>query len=105
MQSHRASATAASELSPDPSVSITTTVTSTLVTATPPEASVSMVELKITGFGYTWIEGDFMGFGLAAVAGSIVAALLLPMLLLRLFGKWQYTGITANGGIADDRDQ
>ena len=52
-----------------------------------------MVELKITGFGYTWIEGDYTGFGLAAVAGSIVAALLLPMLLLRLFGKWQYTGM------------
>ena len=65
----------------------------------------SMVALKITGFGYTWIEGDFTGCGLAAVAGSIIAALLLPMLLLRLFGKWQYTGITANGGIADDRDQ
>ena len=43
-----------------------------------------MVEFKVTGFGYTWLDGDYP---LAAIAGSFVAILLSFVLVLRLIGS------------------
>ena len=50
-----------------------------------------MVELKVTGFGYTWLEGDYP---LAAIAGSFVAVLLSFVLVLRLIGSHVVTEST-----------
>ena len=43
-----------------------------------------MVELKITGFGFTWLDGDYP---LAAIIGSFVAILLSFAFALRLIGS------------------
>ena len=44
-----------------------------------------MVELKVTGFGYTWLDGDYP---IELVVGCSIFVLLAPMLLIRAYGAY-----------------
>jgi hypothetical protein len=53
-------------------------------TRSPPRTD-HMVDIKITGFGYTWVEGDHHPLAIAGVATAIV---LINLVLCRTYGYY-----------------